>query len=130
MGVVMNLKRSFKVGSIPRIIHEGGVEMKRLENEVGIVTGGGHGIGRVYCRGLAEEGAKIVVADIDLSAAQETKKLVEQDGGSAIAVRVDVADEPSALAMAQAAAKAYGKIDILINNAAVFVTVPISRASF
>jgi 3-oxoacyl-[acyl-carrier protein] reductase len=104
--------------------------MLRLENRAAIVTGGGHGIGRAYCLRLAKEGAAVVVADIDLSGAEETRKLVEQDGGRALAVRVDVGDEQSTLAMAEATMRAYGKVDILVNNAAVFATIPISRVSF
>ena len=102
----------------------------QLQDKVAIVTGGSHGIGRTYCQGLAKEGAKIVVADIDFPAAGETKRLVEQGGGYALALHVDVAEERSTLAMAEATVKTYGKIDILINNAAVFATVPISRVPF
>jgi 3-oxoacyl-[acyl-carrier protein] reductase len=105
-------------------------KMLRLENKVAIVTGGGHGIGRAYCRGLAVEGANVVVADIDLPAAEETRKQVEQGKGRAIAVHVDVSSEQGTLAMAEAAVRAFGKIDILVNNAAVFATIPISRVSF
>ncbi|MFB3887427.1 MAG: SDR family NAD(P)-dependent oxidoreductase [Thermodesulfobacteriota bacterium] len=102
----------------------------RLKNRVAIVTGGGHGIGRAYCLGLAKEEAKVVVADIDFPAAEETRKLAEQGGGSALAIQVDVANEQSTLTMAEKTVKAYGKIDILINNAAIFATIPISRLSF
>jgi 3-oxoacyl-[acyl-carrier protein] reductase len=102
----------------------------KLKNKVIIVTGGGHGIGAAYCRGLAKEGAKVVVADIDLNGANEITGLIEQDGGSAIAIQVDVANEQSTLGMAEETVKAYGKIDILVNNAAIFVTIPISRVSF
>jgi 3-oxoacyl-[acyl-carrier protein] reductase len=104
--------------------------MGSLEKKVAIVTGGGHGIGKVYCQGLAKEGASVVVADIDLPAAEETKRLVEKDGGRVLALQVDVANEQSTLAMAEATVKAYGKIDILVNNAAIFATIPISRVSF
>jgi 3-oxoacyl-[acyl-carrier protein] reductase len=102
----------------------------QLRDKVAIVTGGGHGIGRAYCQGLAQEKAKIVVADIDLPAAEETKRTVEQYGGNAIALHVDVAEEQSTLAMVETVVKTYGKIDILINNAAVFATIPISRVPF
>lgn len=101
-----------------------------LEKKVAIVTGGGHGIGRAYCLGLAKEGAKVIVADIDLPAANETKKVVEQNGGSALAVHVDITNEQSTLTMAKEGVKAYGKIDILINNASMLVTIPVSRVSF
>ena len=101
-----------------------------LEKKVAIVTGGGHGIGKVYCQGLAKEGASVVVADIDFPAAEETQRSVEKEGGRALALQVDVANEQSTLAMADAAVKAYGKIDILVNNAAIFATIPISRVSF
>jgi 3-oxoacyl-[acyl-carrier protein] reductase len=104
--------------------------MGSLEKKVAIVTGGGHGIGKVYCQGLAKEGASVVVADIDLPAAEETKRLVQKDGGRVLALQVDVANEQSTLAMAEATVKAYGKIDILVNNAAIFATIPISRVSF
>ena len=104
--------------------------MGSLEKKVAIVTGGGHGIGKVYCQGLAKEGVSVVVADIDLPAAEETKRLVEKDGGRALALQVDVANEQSTLAMAEATVKAYGEIDILVNNAAIFATIPISRVSF
>ena len=64
-----------------------------LKGKAGIITGGGHGIGRVYCVGLAKAGAKVVAADIDLKAAEETVKEVEKAGGSGLAVHVDVGDE-------------------------------------
>ena len=101
-----------------------------LNGKSGIVTGGGHGIGRAYCLGLAKAGASVVAADIDASAADETKALVEKNGGQAQSVEIDVADEKSTLKMAESAVKAFGKIDFLINNAAVFSTIPISRLSF
>ena len=101
-----------------------------LKGKAGIVTGGGHGIGRVYCTGLAKAGAKVVAADIDLKAAEETVKLVEKEGGTGLAVHADVADEQSTLKMAESAVKAFGQIDFLINNAAIFATIPMSRVGF
>jgi len=101
-----------------------------LEGKAGIVTGGGHGIGRTYCTGLAKAGARVVAADIDFQGALETQALVEKGGGRALAVEVDVADQQSTLKMAKAAVEAFGQIDFLINNAAVFATIPISRVPF
>jgi 3-oxoacyl-[acyl-carrier protein] reductase len=86
-----------------------------LEGKVAIVTGGGMGIGMRYVRGLAAEGAKVVVADI----AEEVAKAVAAEVGG-MAVRVDVSDEDSTRAMAAAALESYGRIDILVNNAAMF----------
>jgi 3-oxoacyl-[acyl-carrier protein] reductase len=101
-----------------------------LKGKAGIVTGGGHGIGRAYCTGLAQAGAKVVAADIDSKGAQATISLVEKAGGAGLAVRVDVGDEQSTVQMAEAAMREYGQIDFLINNAAIFATIPMSRVGF
>lgn len=83
-----------------------------------IVTGGATGIGQAFAVGCAAQGANVVVAD--MNAADETVGLVEHAGGRAIAVQVDVSDDTSTQAMAQAALDRFGHIDGLINNAAYF----------
>jgi NAD(P)-dependent dehydrogenase (short-subunit alcohol dehydrogenase family) len=102
----------------------------RLQDRVAIVTGGGNGIGRAYALGLAAEGARVLVADLDGEAAAETARQIEAAGGQALATRTDVADVESTEAMARAAADRWGRIDILVNNAAIFATVPMSRVGF
>jgi 3-oxoacyl-[acyl-carrier protein] reductase len=102
----------------------------RLEGRVAIVTGGGHGIGKAYARGLAGEGASVVVAEIDAAAANAVAGSLVQEGFKAIAVATDVSDWKSVEAMARRALEAYGRIDVLVNNAAIFATVPMSRAPF
>src|SRR5438045_4605899 len=99
--------------------------VKRLEGRVAIVTGGGHGIGKAYARRLAEEGAKIVIAELDGPAGE---RVAAEQGG--LAVQTDVADEKSASEMARRTVEHFGRIDILVNNAAIFHTVPMSRAPF
>jgi 3-oxoacyl-[acyl-carrier protein] reductase len=89
-----------------------------LDGKVAIVTGGGRGIGARYCRGLAAEGARVVIADI---AEDGARKLAEELDG--LACRVDVSDEASVTAMVQGTLSTYGRIDILINNAAIFTEV-------
>ncbi len=89
-----------------------------LTDRTVIVTGGATGIGQAFAVGCAAQGANVVVAD--MNAADETVTLVEQAGGKAIAVKVDVADDASTRAMAQAALDRFGRIDGLINNAAYF----------
>ena len=99
-----------------------------LKEKVVIVTGGGHGIGRAYCHGFAEAGAKVVVADIDAPAADKVAaEVVQQFDGKALGVKVDVANEMSTKEMAKVALDKYGRIDILINNAAIFATIPMNR---
>lgn len=98
-----------------------------LEGKVVIVTGGGHGIGRAYCLGIAREGGKAVVADIDGAAAARVAREVEQAGGEALAVPTDVASAASCQAMAQQTLDRFGRIDGLINNAAIFLSVPLQH---
>jgi len=91
---------------------------KRLTDKVAVVTGAARGLGRAYAEALAGEGAAIVAADIvDCS---ETAAAVTAAGGSAIACPLDVADGGSAEVMAATALDAYGGIDILVNNAALY----------
>jgi NAD(P)-dependent dehydrogenase (short-subunit alcohol dehydrogenase family) len=102
----------------------------RLAGRVAIITGGGHGIGKAYALGMAKEGAKIVIAEIDAVAAEEVAAELRREGHEAIAVRTDVGDRASVEAMARRAVEAFGRIDILVNNAAIFATVPMSRSPF
>jgi 3-oxoacyl-[acyl-carrier protein] reductase len=92
----------------------------RLKDKVAIVTGGGVGIGRAYCLGLSKEGAKVVVADIQEAEAKKVAGEIHQQGGEAFAVPVDVTSAEKTRAMAEAALRKYGSIDVLVNNAALY----------
>ncbi len=89
----------------------------KLDGRVAIVTGGGRGIGRGIAFCLAEEGAVIVLADIDMANADQTAIDLEKTGGRAIAVRMDVRSQDEADAMATQVLERFGKIDVLVNNA-------------
>lgn len=95
--------------------------MNRLKNKVAVVTGGGAGIGRATCELFAEEGAAVVVAERDETNGRTVTDGIISRGGRALFVKTDVGDEASIQAMAAAADKGFGRIDILVNNAAVFV---------
>ena len=92
----------------------------RLKDRVAVVTGGGIGIGKAYSFGLAGEGAKVVVADIDFEAAKAVAKEIEQQGKEALPLETDGADQNSTLDMAEKSMERFGGIDILVNNAALF----------
>ncbi len=104
--------------------------MGRLDGKTVVVTGGGHGIGRAYCERFASEGASVVVAEIDEAAARRVADDIQGRGGRALAVPTDVARWDSVKAMAEKAEQKFGGIDGLVNNAALFATIPISRVPF
>jgi NAD(P)-dependent dehydrogenase (short-subunit alcohol dehydrogenase family) len=92
----------------------------RFDGKVAVVTGAGRGIGEAYATALAREGASVVVAELDADAGERVAKEIEQAGGTAVAVRTDVSSEGSTLAMAQAGIEAFGGLDFLVNNAAIY----------
>src|SRR4030095_11450867 len=102
--------------------------IEALNDKVVIVTAGGHGIGRAYCHGFAEVGAKVVVSDIDAPAAEKVAgEVIQQFDGKALAIKADVANEQSTKDMAKLSLDKFGRIDVLINNAAIFATIPMNR---
>lgn len=93
----------------------------RLKDKVAIVTGGAKGLGRTFALKLAGEGAKVmVVTRKDMDNLRETVRQIEAAGGKADLFQADVAREEDTLAMARATADRFGRIDILINNAAIY----------
>lgn len=95
---------------------------QQLNGKTVIVTGAAGGLGRAFALGFAERGANLVIADMNETGAAETVALGEALGVKAIAVKTNVADRASCVAMAQAAVDAFGSIDTLVNNAAIYAT--------
>ncbi len=93
----------------------------RLEGKSAIVTGAGNGIGRAIAMLFAEEGARVLVADIEDDAGSAVVEEIKQAGGDAVFQHTDISDESSASSAVQAAVDAFDKVDILVNNAAAFV---------
>ena len=92
-----------------------------LTGKTAVVTGGGSGIGAGMSRRFAQRGMRVVVADIDLDAAGKLAESLRSGGAEAVAVEVDVSDRGSLEALAQASLAAFGDVDVLCNNAGVFL---------
>ncbi len=96
----------------------------KLQGKVAIVTGAGSGIGRAIARRYAEEGARVVVADMNAEAARTVVDEIVGEQGEALAVAVDVRDQAQVQAMVEQAVAAFGGLDILVNNAGVGKIIP------
>lgn len=92
----------------------------RLQGKVAIVTGAARGLGREYALRFAREGACVVAIDLREDAAKETEELIANAGGKALALRADVTNEEQMTAAAKRTAEAFGPIDVLVNNAALY----------
>lgn len=95
------------------------LEKFSLQGLVGIVTGGGQGIGRVYCHALAEAGAGLVVAERNVATGEETARQVDAIGSKSLFVETDVRRSAAVDRMVEKTLQIFGRIDFLINNAAV-----------
>ena len=98
--------------------------MKRLAGKTALITGSARGIGRAFAEAYVREGARVAIADIDFDGAQTA---AEELGGGSIAVRLDVTDQTSIEQAVAETVSELGRIDILINNAAVFTAAPVSE---
>jgi len=95
-----------------------------LTDQIAIVTGGGGGLGREIAKGLSKFGARLVIADLDMSAAAAVAEEIKEAGGKGRAVQVDVTSPSSTRALAETVAAEEGRIDILVNAAGVFTVAP------
>lgn len=101
----------------------------KLENRSAIVTGSGRGIGRQIALTLAQKGANVLVADINIDNAAQTAAEISQLGVKSLALKVDVSEGSEVRAMVNRTIEEFGKVDILVNNAGIFSSVRISECS-
>ena len=98
----------------------------RLSGKIALITGAARGIGRAFAKAYVQEGAKVAICDINIERAKIT---AQEIGGSAIAIEMDVTRQNSINEAITNVVSKFGRIDILINNAAVFTAAPIAEIS-
>ena len=91
-----------------------------LQDKVAIITGAGRGLGKAFALRFADEGAKLLLPDISLERAQGTVEEIKAKGGEAVAMETDISEEKDTQKMAEEVMRLYGKVDILLNNAAMY----------
>ena len=101
----------------------------KLENKVAVITGGAQGIGRTVALGMARDGARVVVGDLQGEKAKSVARELQTLGAEAIAVEVDVASEVSVKNLAEQTFNRFGRVDILVNDAGVYLKSPVVAKS-
>ena len=91
-----------------------------LEGKVAVITGAGRGLGKVFALRFAEEGAKLLLPDISLERSEAVAEEIRSSGGEAVAMETDISDEKATRKMAEKVVQQYGKVDVLLNNAAMY----------
>src|SRR5438270_12800626 len=101
----------------------------RFKDKVCIVTGGGSGIGRACCERFAAEGGKVLVVGLNADHGNQAVQAIAAKGGQAAFARADVANSADVQAAVKAAVDRWGKIDVLVNNAAIMTFDPVVNLS-
>src|SRR5579863_3369466 len=101
----------------------------RFQDKVCMVTGGGSGIGRATCQHFAAEGGRVVVVDLNEEHGNQTVQLIGGSGGQALFARCDVSNSAQVQAAVKAAVERWGRIDVLVNNAAMMTFQPVVELS-
>jgi sorbitol-6-phosphate 2-dehydrogenase len=101
-----------------------------LKDKVAIVTGGAQGLGRAICARLAKEGCKLVIADVNEAGAKDAAaEVAKQTGAKVVAFKVDVSQEAEVEQMFATAVREFGRVDVVVSNAAILIAEPICDAN-